>query len=70
MAENRNQGEGNRTADKHYRDAVRDHVEHHDVAGDAKRARDAVDGPEGDALRRAEETGKAHSKGEDPALKR
>lgn len=68
MAENRNEGEGNRTADRQYREGVRDHVENHDVQGDAQRARDALEGAEGDALRRAEEEGKSHSKGEDPQL--
>ena len=68
MAENRNEGEGNRTADRQYRQGVQDHVQHHDVQGDAQRARDAVDGPEGDALRQAEEEGKSHAKGEDPQL--
>lgn len=65
-----NEGEGNRTADRRYRDGVRDHVEHHDMAADAQRARDAVDGPEGAGLRRAEEQARAHAKGEDPALHR
>ena len=66
----KNEGEGNRTADAQYRKGVREHVEHHDVQGDADRARQAVDGPEGDELRRAEEVGKSHAKGEDPQLKR
>lgn len=66
----KNEGEGNRTADAQYRKGVREHVEHHDVQGDADRARRAVDGPEGDELRRAEEVGKSHAKGEDPQLKR
>ncbi|WP_035692916.1 hypothetical protein [Azospirillum halopraeferens] len=70
MAAKGNEGEGNRTADRHYREGVRDHVENHDVEGDARRARDAVDGPQGEDLRRAEEAGKARSKGEDPALKK
>ncbi|MCG5243028.1 hypothetical protein [Azospirillum doebereinerae] len=65
-----NQGEGNRTADAQYRRGVEDHVRNHDVQGDADRARKAVDGPEGEELRRAEEEGKRHAKGEDPQLKR
>ncbi|HYG86336.1 MAG TPA: hypothetical protein VD978_08770 [Azospirillum sp.] len=68
MAEDRNEGEGNRTADRQYREGVKEHVQHHDVQGAAQRARDAVDGPEGNELRRAEEEGKRHSKGEDPKL--
>lgn len=65
---NRNEGEGNRTADRQYRQGVKDHVEHHDVQGDADRARKAVDSPEGKDLRHAEEKGKSHAKGEDPNL--
>ncbi|WP_448205254.1 hypothetical protein [Azospirillum sp. sgz302134] len=68
-AQPKNEGEGNRTADAQYRKGVQDHVQHHDVQGDAQRARDAVDGPEGEELRRAEEEGKRHAKGEDPQLK-
>ncbi|NYZ15902.1 hypothetical protein HL658_25460 [Azospirillum sp. RWY-5-1] len=64
----RNEGEGNRTADRQYVEGVKDHVKNHDVQGDAQRAKDAVDGPEGAELRRAEEAGKNHSKGEDPLL--
>ncbi|SMH56910.1 hypothetical protein [Azospirillum agricola] len=65
-----NEGEGNRTADAQYRRGVEEHVRHHDVQGDADRARRAVDGPEGDELRRAEAEGKRHAKGEDPGLKK
>jgi hypothetical protein len=36
-----------------------------DVAGKAREAKAAVEGPEGEDLRKAEETGKARSKGED-----
>lgn len=68
MAENRNEGEGNRTADRQYVKGVKDHVQNHDVQGDAQRARDALDGAEGDALRQAEEAGKSRAKGEDPQL--
>ena len=70
MAPNRNEGEGNRTADRKYRQGVQEHMKQHDVQDEAKRARDAIDSPEGDALRRAEEEGKSHAKGEDPTLKR
>ncbi|ALG70427.1 hypothetical protein VY88_07355 [Azospirillum thiophilum] len=66
----KNEGEGNRTADAQYRRGVADHVKNHDVQGDAARAREAVDGPEGEELRKAEEAGKSHAKGEDPQLKR
>lgn len=65
-----NEGEGSRSADAQYRRGVEEHVRHHDVQGDAERAREAVDGPEGEELRRAEEEGKRHAKGEDPKPKR
>ncbi|AWK86285.1 hypothetical protein [Azospirillum thermophilum] len=65
-----NEGEGNRTADARYRSGVQDHVRNHDVQGDAARAREALDGPEGEDLRRAEEEGRRRAKGEDPQLKR
>lgn len=68
-AEPRNEGEGNRKADAQYRKGVEEHVRNHDVQGDAERARDAVDGPDGADLRRAEEEGRSRSKGEDPQLK-
>lgn len=66
----RNEGEGNRTADARYRKGVQDHVRNHDVQGDADRASEALDGPEGEELRRAEEEGRRRAKGEDPQLKR
>jgi len=69
-ADTANQGEGNRAADAQYRRGVEEHVRNHDVQGDAERAREAVDGPEGDELRRAEEEGKRHAKGEDSKVRR
>jgi len=36
----------------------------------AREAADALDGPEATKLRQAEEAGKQHSHGEDPALKK
>lgn len=60
------QGEGDYEAAAAYEKSVKTFVEtkRDDVAELAREAADALDGPEGDALRTAEETGKAHSKGE------
>lgn len=60
------QGEGDYEAAAAYEKSVKTFVEtkRDDVAELAREAAEALDGPEGDALRAAEETGKAHSKGE------
>jgi len=65
-----NEGEGNKSADRHYRDGVSRTVQSGLVEKKAKEAEKALEGPEGDALRRAEKTGRAHSHGEDPLLKK
>jgi hypothetical protein len=56
--ESQNEGEGSRSADRHYREGVRKTVESGKVGELAKEAKEAVEGPEGDALRRAEEEAK------------
>jgi hypothetical protein len=63
-----NQGEGNKSADRRYREGVRKTVESGKVDQGAKEAERAYEGGEGDALRRAEDEGKKHSHGEDPKL--
>jgi len=63
-----NQGEGNRAAGQAFDRAQTEFARGADVASKAAAARDALDGPEGPALRRAEQIGKAHSHGEDPQL--
>ncbi len=55
----RNEGEGNRSADREYREDVRRHVESGAVEPAAKEAEKTLDGPEAEELRRAEEAGKA-----------
>jgi hypothetical protein len=65
-----NEGEGSRTGAKQYDQAAERFAKSGKVEQKAKEARDAVDGPEGKELAEAEATGKRHSKGEDPALKR
>jgi hypothetical protein len=62
-------GEGNYAASKQYNDATRDFVESGRVA---KAAKDAAPTSDADALQMqaAEDEGKRHAKGEDPALNR
>ena len=65
-----NEGEGNKTAARHYNDATRKFAESGKVDQKAKEAEKAIEGPEGAELKRAEEIGKQHSHGEDPALRK
>jgi len=51
----KNEGEGNRTADREYRDGAKAFVRSGQVEARAKEAAAAVDGPEGPALRAAED---------------
>jgi hypothetical protein len=69
MAEQKNEGEGNRTAAKQYNAEQKSFVESGKVKPAADDAAKAVDGPEGAELRKAEELGKRHSHGEDPQVK-
>ena len=70
MTAQKNEGEGNQTAAKEYNDAQKTFAECGKVEPAAKDAAKAVDGPEGNELRKAEEAGKKHSHGEDPQLKK
>jgi hypothetical protein len=54
----KNEGEGNRSADRKYREDVRRHVESGAVEPAAEEAQEALQGPEAEELRRAEEAGK------------
>ena len=65
-----NEGEGNRTYARKFDQDERRFVGSGQVEQKAREAEAAVEGDEGDELRRAEEIGKSHSKGEDPAVKR
>ncbi|MEA1676390.1 hypothetical protein [Nitrospirillum sp. BR 11163] len=65
---NRNEGEGSRTATRAYDKHTRDFVATGHVPRKAREAADAIDGPEGRDLRRAEAHGKAHAKEEDRLL--
>ena len=56
-----NEGEGSRTAARHYNDGVAKTVKEGHVDELAKKAKAALEGPEGDELRRAEKAGKSHA---------
>lgn len=58
---NVNEGEGSRSAARRYNEGVTRTVKEGHVEELAKKAEDALEGPEGDALRRAEEEGKSHA---------
>lgn len=53
-----NEGEGSRTAARRYNKGVEKTVKSGKVADGARKAREAVDGPEAEELKRAEEQGK------------
>jgi hypothetical protein len=57
--QSKNEGEGNKTADRHYREGVRRHVESGASEPAAEEAQRAVDSEAGEELRRAEDTGRA-----------
>lgn len=69
MAEDRNEGEGNRTAARHYNEKAGTFARSGKVEEKAREAAKAVEDDAQGELKRAEEKGKAHSKGEDPKLK-
>ena len=64
---NENEGEGSRSAARHYNEAQQRYVESGRVEQAAKEAERAIEGPEGDALRKAEEEGKRRAANRDPA---
>jgi hypothetical protein len=65
-----NEGEGSRSGARAYDQASEKFAKSGKVEGKAREARQAIDGPEGKELERAEAEGKRHAKGEDPALNR
>lgn len=58
----RNEGEGNRTAARQYNEAQRKFVESGKVERAAKDAEHALETEEAEALKRAEEEGRAHAR--------
>ena len=69
MAEQKNEGEGNKTAARHYNEKTEQFAKSGKVEEKAREAADAIEGGKADELRRAEQQGKSHAKGEDPQLK-
>lgn len=65
-----NQGEGNRAAGRAYDEGAHRTAQSGKVPEKAQEAKRALEGEEGDELRRAEQEGKSHSHGEDPQVKR
>jgi len=63
-----NQGEGDYRSARLYDEHARRTAESGQVEKKASEAEKAIEGKEGDELRRAEEMGKRHSHGEDPQL--
>ena len=70
MASQANEGEGNRTAARAYNKGVQDFEKTGQVDKKAREAADALSGPDAKDMKKAEEVGKSHSHGEDPALKK
>jgi hypothetical protein len=60
--QSKNEGEGNRTADRRYREGVRRHVQSGASEPAADEAERALEGDEADDLRKAEEAAKAGPK--------
>jgi hypothetical protein len=60
--QDQNEGEGSRSAAHHYNDGVKATVESGKVEQKADEARKALDGAEGEELRRAEKEAKERSK--------
>ncbi len=65
MGTNRNEGEGNKTADRNYREATRKFVQSERGQEEIRHAGD-VDGEEQQEIRRAEEEAKSRAKEHDP----
>ena len=65
MGTNRNEGEGNKTADRNYREATRKFVQSERGQEETKRAGD-VQGSEEQEIRRAEQEAKERAKEHDP----
>ncbi len=65
-----NEGEGNKSADRRYREGVQRTVKSRQVEKKAQEAERALDSIYGDELREAEKEGRKHSHGEDPAVKK
>lgn len=58
----KNEGEGNKTAAREYNKATTEFARSGRVGQAAKKAEQALDGPEGEALRTAEKAGRAKAR--------
>lgn len=65
-----NEGEGSRTGARTYNERTRRFVDSGKVEESARDAEEALDGPEAESLKDAEDEGRSHSHGEDPALRK
>lgn len=65
----RNEGEGNRTAAKEFNKAEQKFVKSGEVGKAAKDAKKSYEGGEREELEKAEDKGRSHAHGEDPAVK-
>lgn len=70
MAEQRNEGEGNKTAAREYNRSQEEFVKSGKVDQKAREAAKAVDSGEGAELDRAAQKGRSHSSGEDLRAKK
>ena len=66
----KNEGEGNRTAARAYNAEQKKFAESGKVDPAAQAARRAIEGPEGEALKEAEREGRAKARETDPAVSR
>lgn len=64
----RNEGEGNKTAARHYNEKTERFAQSGQVDEKAREAEAALEGDERGELERAEAEGKSHAAGEDPAV--
>lgn len=65
-----NEGEGSRTAARDYNERKKRFVDSGQVEERARDAERALDGPQTDELKDAEEAGRGRSRGVDPSVKR
>jgi hypothetical protein len=64
------EGEGSYTATHRYNEGLREHLQTHDVEGEAEEAREALEGDERDELQQAEQRGKARAAEQERSSKR
>jgi len=58
------QGEGDKAADRTYRDAATRHAEEGNTTREARDAKEALEGEDGEELTRAEREGKSRAQGQ------